>query len=85
MYLTSSTFPFLILYQESLLYYKRTINACHLYKEIAYGSMIRLVMKMKKEIHVSLNYVSFQILLAAMPCFVQFEEMRNSTCVRNYT
>mgnify|MGYP003691709285 CR=1 FL=1 len=85
MYLISSTFPFLILYQESVLYYKITINACHLYKEIAYGSIMGLVKKMKKEIHVSLNYVSFQLLLAAMPCFVQLEEMGNSPCVMNYT
>ena len=48
-------------------------------------SVIGLVRKVKIEVHVSLNYVSFQLLLAAMPCFVQLEEMGNSPCVRNYT
>ena len=52
---------------------------------IVYGSVIRLVRKVKINIHVSLDYVSFQLLLAAMQCFVQLEEMRNTTCVRNYT
>ena len=52
---------------------------------IVYGSVIGLVRKVKIKIHFSLDYVSFELLLAAMPCFVQLEEMGNSTCGRNYT
>ena len=54
-------------------------------KIVNFGEVIGLVRKVKIEVHVSLHYVSFQLLLAAMPCFLQLEEMGNSTCVRNYT
>ena len=54
---------------------------------IVYGSVIGLVRKVKIEVHVAyiIFLVSFQVLLAAMPCFVQLEEMGNSPCVMNYT
>ena len=60
--------------------HQKTIYACY---RLWIGD--RAGKQVKLKIHVTLNYVYFQILLAAMPCFLQLQAMGNSTCIRNYT